>query len=45
MGRGPFGKIVGFHVNYTPDRSVEHDTQGNVLATFSKARRVMPIIS
>jgi hypothetical protein len=36
---GPFGEVVGFHINYTPDRCVEYDTQGNVLATFSKARR------
>jgi hypothetical protein len=25
-----FGKVVGFHVNYTPDRCVEYDAQGNV---------------
>jgi hypothetical protein len=36
---GPFGKVVGFHINFTPDRCVEYDTQGNVLATYSRARR------
>jgi hypothetical protein len=36
---GPFGKIVGFYVNYTPDRCVEYDAHGNVLATFPRARR------
>jgi hypothetical protein len=36
---GPFGKVVGFHINYTPDRCVEYDAQGNVLGMFSKARR------
>jgi hypothetical protein len=36
---GPFGKVVGFHINFAPDRCVEYDTQGKVLAMFSKARR------
>jgi hypothetical protein len=36
---GPFGEVVGFCVNFTPDRCVEYDTQGNVLAMLSKARR------
>jgi hypothetical protein len=36
---GPFGEVVGFCVNFTPDRCVEYDAQGNVLAMLSKARR------
>jgi hypothetical protein len=36
---GPFGKVVGFYLNLSPDKCVQYDREGNVLATFSKARR------
>jgi hypothetical protein len=29
-----FGKVVGFYINFTPDRCVQHDREGNVVSTF-----------
>jgi hypothetical protein len=34
-----FGKTTGFSVNYSPDKCFEFDAQGNVVATFPRARR------
>ena len=34
-----FGPTKGFIVNYTPDRAVQFDTDGNVIASFDKAYR------
>jgi hypothetical protein len=34
-----FGETRGFSVSYSPDRCVEYDAQGNVVATFPRARR------
>jgi hypothetical protein len=36
---GPFGKVVGFYLNLSPDKCLEYDREGNVLATFPRARR------
>ena len=36
---GPFGEVVGFCVNFMPDRAVKYDLAGNVLAVLSKAER------
>lgn len=34
-----FGKVVGFTVNFTPDSAQDFDAHGNLVATYSKARR------
>jgi hypothetical protein len=34
-----FGPTKGFVVNYTPDRAVQFDTDGNVIASFDNAYR------
>ena len=34
-----FGKTKGFTVNYSPDRRIDYDTQGNMVAAFTRARR------
>jgi hypothetical protein len=36
---GPFGKVVGFYINFSPDRCVQYDCEGRVVATFARARR------
>jgi hypothetical protein len=36
---GPFGKVVGFYINFSPDKCVQYDREGNVVATFPRARR------
>jgi hypothetical protein len=36
---GPFGKVVGFYLNLSPHKCVQYDREGNVLATYSRARR------
>jgi hypothetical protein len=33
---GPFGKVAGFHINFSPDQCVQYDREGNVVATFPK---------
>jgi hypothetical protein len=34
-----FGPTKGFIVSYAPDRAVEFDTDGNVVASFERAYR------
>jgi hypothetical protein len=36
---GPFGKVVGFYINFTPDRCVQYDGEGMLVGTFPTARR------
>ena len=36
---GFFGKVLGFYINYSPDRCIQYDREGDELATFTKARR------